>query len=95
MDYLNDIISAVAVIVATVGAWFARKALKATPRGQRKSEVVSRALVTARKNPSKGVPLEVTALEYAILIDMEDGKSDFTREALWAEVRVQTTHEKT
>jgi len=93
-NLIEHIVTTVAALAAVVAAWFARRVHKTPPRGQRKSEVVSRALVTARKNPSKGVPLEVTALEYAILIDMEDGKSDFKREELWAEVRVQLAHEK-
>lgn len=70
-----------------------RKARPAHPRGQRKADVVARAVATARKHPSKGVPLEATALEYAILIDMEDGKSDFKREELWAAVRAHLANE--
>jgi hypothetical protein len=40
------------------------------------------------------VPLEVTALEYAILIDMSDGRSDFKREELWASIRARLASEK-
>ena len=94
MEIFDHIASGVAVILAAVATWFARKSHKRQPRGQRKSEVVARGLATARKNPSKGVPLETTALEYSILIDMEDGKSDFRREELWAEVRAQLASEK-
>lgn len=93
-NLVDHIISGLALLIAAASAWFARKAHKKQPRGQRKSEVVARGLATARKNPSKGVPLEATALEYSILIDMEDGKSDFRREELWAEVRAQLANEK-
>lgn len=93
-NLIEHILTGFAVLMASAAAWFARRAHKKQPRGQRKSEIVARGLATARKNPSKGVPLETTALEYSILIDMEDGKSDFRREELWAEVRAQLASEK-
>lgn len=90
-NLIDHIISGVALFAAI--AALVRKARPAHPRGQRKADVVARAVATARKHPSKGVPLEATALEYAILIDMEDGKSDFKREELWAAVRAHLANE--
>ena len=83
MDLLNDLISAVAVIVAAVAAWFARRAGKSTRR-QQLADVVRDACDYAKAHPATGISTERTALDAARRLDMLDGKRDFGDEALLA-----------
>lgn len=83
MDYLNDIVSAVAVIVAAVAAWFARRAGKSSRR-QQLADVVRDACDYAKAHPAKGISDERTALDAARRLDLLDGKRDFADEALLA-----------
>ena len=78
MDYLNDIISGVAVIVAAVAAWFARRAGR--PSRQQEGERLAVTSVDyAKAHPAPGISEERTALDAYRLGDIQaDGKRDFT-----------------
>ena len=93
LDNIEHVLTVAALLVAGASAWFVRKTGRSV-RAQRKEDVVTQGIATARALPSPGVPLEVTALEYAILIDMSDGRSDFKREELWASIRARLASEK-
>ena len=81
MDYLNDIISGIAVIVAAIAAFFARRAGKSTRR-QQLADVVRDACDYAIAHQAKGIALERTALDAARRLDLLDGKRDFADEGL-------------
>lgn len=93
MELVEHIVAAVAVLIAGISSWFTFRGFK-LQKGQRKEDVVRKAIATARAHPAQGIPIEATAFEYAVLIDKSDGKSDFKRDELWAEVRAQLASEK-
>jgi hypothetical protein len=87
MDNLIDhIASGLAVILAAVAAWFARKSGKHTARSQRLKDIITKACDAGTANKQPGTPLAKTCVEYAILLDLEDKKRDFTDQKLRAEV---------
>lgn len=45
------------------------------------------ALATAKLHARDGIDINRQALEVAILLDMKDGKRDYSREQLWASVQ--------
>ena len=81
MDYLNDIISGVAVVVAAVAAWFARKSGKNAARASLEA-VVRDACDYAKAHPAKGISDERTAMDAARRLDLLDGRRDFADDAL-------------
>lgn len=89
MDYLNDIISGVAVIVAAVAAWFARKSGKNAARASLEA-VVRDACDYAIANPAKNIAVERSALDAARLGDVRtDGKRDFSDAQLTVAIRAE------
>jgi hypothetical protein len=90
MDYLNDIISGVAVIVAAIAAWFSRRGLRATRRQQKLADIVPKAVDAALRHQKQGanhsIDLRITASQFARHLDLEDGKQDFSSEKIHAEV---------
>ena len=95
MDYLNDIISAVAVLIAAVAAWFARKSGKNAARTSLDA-VVRDACDYAKAHPQKGIADERTALDAARLGDVRtDGKRDFSDAQLSVAIRAELARRST
>lgn len=89
MDYLNDIVSAVAVIIAAVAAWFARRAGRNPARASLEA-VVRDACDYAKAHAQKGITDERTALDAARLGDVRtDGKRDFSDAQLVVAIRAE------
>ena len=89
MEHLNDIITSIAVLLAGLAAWFARKAGRNTSR-QSLEGVVRDACDYAAAHPSEGIAPERTALDAARLGDVRaDGKRDFSDAALIVAIRAE------
>lgn len=88
MDYLNDIISGVAILVAAVAAWFARRAGKSTRR-QQLADVVRDACDYAKAHPANGISDERTAMDAARRLDLLDGKRDFGETVLSVAIKAE------
>ncbi len=87
MENLIDHIAAVISLLAAAGSvWFARKTGKHTARSQRLKDIITKACDAGTANKQPGTPLAKTCVEYAILLDLEDKKRDFTDQKLRAEV---------
>jgi hypothetical protein len=90
MDNLIDhIVSAVAVVIAAVAAWFARKSGKNAARASLEA-VVRDACDYAIANPAKNIAVERVALDAARLGDVRtDGKRDFSDAQLTVAIRAE------
>jgi hypothetical protein len=94
MDYLNDIISAVAVLIAAFAAWLSRSASKKTRRAQKLEDVVAKSIDAGVAHRVPGIPLAKTCLEFAVLLDLEDGKRDFADRKLYVEIVAELARRK-
>lgn len=75
---INTLIS----LAASVWAWKRRK----ESRQEELRILGEQSVDVAVANGSSGIPLRRTAFETAVLLDLKDGKRDFSREQLWASV---------
>jgi hypothetical protein len=80
-NLVDHILAGLALLFASVAAWFARRATRPNRR-QQLGELVRDAVAYARAHSSPGIPLERTALDAARRLDLLDGKRDFADEAL-------------
>jgi hypothetical protein len=51
--------------------------------------IARQAVAAARSKAQDGLPLQRLALETALLLDLRDGKQDFSREQLWAAISAE------
>ncbi len=85
-NLVDHTVSGVAVLLAAFAAWHSRKTGKHTARSQRLKDIITKACDAGTANKQPGTPLAKTCVEYAILLDLEDKKRDFTDQKLRAEV---------
>ncbi len=89
LDNIEHVLTAVALAIASVAAWFARRAGTAGHR-QTFDAVVRDACDYAEAHPSPGVTRERTALDAARLGDVRaDGKRDFSDAVLVVAIRAE------
>jgi len=93
MEIVDHILAGLAVLLASVAAWFARRASKPTRR-QELADVVRDAVDYAKAHPSHGISEERTALDAARRLDAFDGKRDFQDGALVVAIRAELARRK-
>lgn len=99
MENLIDHLSTgAAVILATVAVFLSRRGLRATRRSQKIEDLVPKAVdaALAHVSPAEQALLDVrrVATRFAIHLDAEDGKRDFSDERLYSEVCAELARRK-
>lgn len=94
MDHIIEhIATALAVFLAGLATWLNRRGVRVTRREQKLSDIVPKAVDAAIKHtkegPNRGLDVRRVATEFAIHLDLEDGKADFTHAKLHAEVTAE------
>ncbi len=86
MELFDHIASGLALLLAAVATFFTWR--KKPSRLDTRARIVAEAVAYGRAHQAKGIPLEQTCLEAAILLDMKDnGKPDFGRSELLVAIR--------
>lgn len=86
METAAHISSIAALLISFVAAFFTWR--KKPSRLDTRARIVAEAVAYGRAHQAKGIPLEQTCLEAAILLDMKDnGKPDFGRSELLVAIR--------
>lgn len=90
---IDHVLSGLALVFAAVASWLARRGVRLTRREQKLSDIVPKAVDAAiqhtRDGPNRGLDVRRVATEFAIHLDLEDGKADFTHAKLHAEVTAE------
>lgn len=90
---IDHVLSGLALVFAAVASWLARRGVRLTRREQKLSDIVPKAVDAAIKHtkegPNRGLDVRRVATEFAIHLDLEDGKADFTHAKLHAEVTAE------
>jgi hypothetical protein len=90
MELFDHIASGSALVIAVVFAWFSRRGIRVTRRGQKLKDIIPKAVDAALRHQKQGanhsIDLRITAAQFAVHLDLEDGKRDFSNEKIHAEV---------
>ena len=86
MELFDHIAAVVSLLAAAGSVWFTWR--QKPSRLDTRARIVAEAVAYGRAHQAKGIPLEQTCLEAAILLDMKDnGKPDFGRSELLVAIR--------
>ncbi len=83
---VDHILAGLAVVIALVALLRRRSTDKRVSKTQRLEDIVRKSIVAGKAHQVSGVPLARTCAEYAIMLDLMDGKRDFSDQQIYAEV---------